>query len=341
MKKLVLLILVTFVSLSFVGCGSSGSSSTATLEDTLLSAVKDKTVDLDFDISLSNSFAASIRAAGLRGDTTPFNLASATVTVYKFENGARVSTVYYSFQASDITPNDSAIRATLSLNADKEMLKALLLAENYEIVVTIADNPILKSLFTITTQQKINAISGDEIACNVNPDSTAKAMLFEKMKADDATVTFSNFLSNFNESQIASLTLQIETLLSSGINIYNGAEFANSINQYLTQAVHAFQQRGQLYSIAGTVSGTGLVGTGTTIIYDLRVEDASTGEIVQGDLSYAVLTGSSINYLLTLPAGSYKIKVFTDPGNELRYESTTLTVPQNADEGLTHDIIIP
>lgn len=271
----------------------------------------------------------------------PFSLGSATVTLYKFDNGARVSNVFYKFNPSELNSNSGAITATLPLHADIEVIKELLLAENYEIEVKVNDNPILKSLFSITTEQKIAAINGDEIPCSVNPDSTAKAMLFEKLKADDPTVTFSNFLSNFNEDQIASLTLQIETLLLEGINIYNGAEFANSINQYLTQAAHAFEQRGQLYSITGTVSGTGLVGTGTTIIYTVRAEDTSTGEIVQGDLSYAVLTGSSANYLLALPAGSYKIKVFTSPVDQLRYESPILTVPQNIDEGLTHNITIP
>ena len=337
LKKLVLLALATFVTLFFVGCGSSGSSSTTGSNDDLLSLIKGKTVDLAFDISLSNTYAAS-----LRGDVSvPFSLGSATVTLYKFYNDARVSSVFYEFNSSDLIPSNERITATLPLHADTEVIKELLLAENYEIEVKVNDNPILKSLFSITTEQKIAAINGDEIPCSVNPDSTAKAMLFEKLKADDPTVTFSNFLSNFNEDQIASLTLQIETLLLEGINIYNGAEFANSINQYLTQAAHAFEQRGQLYSITGTVSGTGLVGTGTTIIYTVRAEDTSTGEIVQGDLSYAVLTGSSASYLLALPAGSYKIKVFTSPVDQLRYESPILTVPQNIDEGLTHNITIP
>lgn len=214
------------------------------------------------------------------------------------------------------------------------------MAENYEIEVKVNDNPILKSLFSITTERKIAAINGDEIPCSVNPDSTAKAMLFEKLKADDETVTFSNFLSNFEEDQIASLTLQIETLLSEGINIYNGDGFTNSITQYLNQAAHAFQQPGQLYGITGTVSGTGLTGVGTTIIYTVRAEDTSTSELVQGDLTSAVLTESRHSYVLTLPAGSYKIKVLTSPGDQLYYESPILTVPQNVDEGLIHNITI-
>jgi len=226
------------------------------------------------------------------------------------------------------------------LHADTEVIKELLLAENYEIEVKVNNNPILKSLFSITTEQKIAAINGDEIPCSVNPDSTAKAMLFEKLKADDETVTFSNFLSNFEEDQIASLTLQIETLLSEGINIYNGDGFTNSITQYLNQAAHGFQRPGQLYGITGTVSGTGLTGVGTTTIYDVRAEDTSTGALVQGDLTSAVLTGSHHHYILALPAGSYKIQVFTFPGNELRYQSPILTVPQNVDEGLIHNITI-
>ena len=140
------------------------------------------------------------------------------------------------------------------------------------------------ALFSITTKQKIDAINGDEIPCSVNPDSTAKAMLFEKLKADDAPVTFSDFLSSFNDNQIASLTLQIERLLSEGINIYNGGEFADPINQCINQAVHAFQQP-KLYGITGTVSGTGLVGTGTTTIYLVKAEDTSTGEIVRGSMA--------------------------------------------------------
>lgn len=213
------------------------------------------------------------------------------------------------------------------------------MAENYEIEVKVNDNPILKSLFSITTERKIAAINGDEIPCSVNPDSTAKAMLFEKLKADDETVTFSDFLSSFDNDQIASLTLQIETLLSEGINIYNGNEFTNSITQYLNQAVHAFQQP-KLYGITGTVSGTGLTGVGTNIIYTVRAEDTSTGELVQGDLTSAVLTESRHSYVLTLPAGSYKIKVLTSPGDQLYYESPILTVPQNVDEGLIHNITI-
>lgn len=269
-------------------------------------------------------------------------MGSATVTLYKFDNGARVSSVFYEFNSSDLIPSNEGITATLPLHADIEVIKEILLAENYEIEVKVNDNPILKSLFSITTEQKIAAINnGDEIPCSVNPDSTAKAMLFEKLKADDPTVTFSNFLSSFDNDQIASLTLQIETLLSEGINIYNGDEFTNSITQYLNQAVHAFQQPGQLYGITGTVSGTGLTGVGTNIIYTVRAEDTSTGELVQGDLTSAVLNESSHSYVLTLPAGSYKIKVFTFPGNELRYQSPILTVPQNVDEGLIHNITIP
>lgn len=341
MKKLVLLALATFVTLFFVGCGSSGSSSTTGSNDDLLSLIKGKTVDLAFDISLSNSYAAT-----LRGDVpVPFSLGSATVTLYKFDNGARVSNVFYKFNPSELNSNSGAITATLPLHADTEVIKELLLAENYEIEVKVNNNPILKSLFSITTEQKIAAINGDEIPCSVNPDSTAKAMLFEKLKADDPTVTFSNFLSNFEEDQIASLTLQIETLLSEGTNIYNGAEFASSITQYLNQAVqavHAFQQPGQLYGITGTVSGTGLTGVGTTIIYNVRAKDTSTGALVQGDLTSAVLTESSHSYVLTLPAGSYKIQVFTYPGDRLCYESPIiLTVPHNVDEGLTHNITIP
>ena len=271
----------------------------------------------------------------------PFSLGSATVTLYKFYNDARVSSVFYEFNSSDLIPSNERITATLPLHADTEMIKELLLAENYEIEVKVNNNPILKSLFSITTEQKIAAINGDEIPCSVNPDSTAKAMLFEKLKADDATVTFSTFLSNFDNDQIASLTLQIETLLSGGINIYEGDDFTNSITQYLNQAAHAFQQRGQLYGITGTVSGTGLTGVGTDIIYTVRAQDTSTGELVQGDLSSAVLTESSYFYVLTLPAGSYIIKVFTDPEDRLCYQSPILTVPQNVDEGLTHDIIIP
>ena len=271
----------------------------------------------------------------------PFSLGSATVTLYKFYNDARVSSVFYEFNSSDLIPSNEGITATLPLHADTEVIKELLLAENYEIEVKVNNNPILKSLFSITTEQKIAAINGDEIPCSVNPDSTAKAMLFEKLKADDATVTFSTFLSSFDNDQIASLTLQIETLLSEGRDIYNGTEFTNSITQYLNQAAHAFQQPGQpLYGITGTVSGTGLTGVGTNIIYTVRAEDTSTGELVQGDLTSAVLTGSSDRYVLTLPAGSYKIQVFTFPENERRYESPPLTVPQNVDEGLTHDIII-
>lgn len=272
----------------------------------------------------------------------PFSLGSATVTLYKFYNDARVSSVFYEFNSSDLIPSNEGITATLPLHADTEVIKELLLAENYEIEVKVNNNPILKSLFSITTEQKIAAINNDdEITCSVNPDSTAKAMLFEKLKADDETVTFSDFLSSFNDNQIASLTLQIETLLSEGINIYNGDEFTNSITQYLNQAAHAFQQPGQLYGITGTVSGTGLTGVGTDIIYTVRAQDTSTGELVQGDLSSAVLTESSYFYVLTLPAGSYIIKVFTDPEDRLCYQSPTLTVPQNVDEGLTHDIIIP
>lgn len=269
----------------------------------------------------------------------PFSLGSATVTLYKFYNDARVSSVFYEFNSSDLIPSNEGITATLPLHADTEVIKELLLAENYEIEVKVNNNPILKSLFSITTEQKIAAINGDEIPCSVNPDSTAKAMLFEKLKADDETVTFSDFLSSFNDNQIASLTLQIETLLSEGINIYDGDDFTNSITQYLNQAAHAFQQPGQLYGITGTVSGTGLTGVGTNIIYTVRAKDTSTDALVQGDLTSAVLTESS--HVLTLPAGSYKIQVFTFPENELRYESPTLTVPQNVDEGLTHDIIIP
>lgn len=337
MKKLVLLALATFVTLFFVGCGSSGSSSTTGSNDDLLSLIKGKTVDLAFDISLSNSYAAS-----LRGDVSvPFSLGSATVTLYKFYNDARVSSVFYEFNSSDLITSNEGITATLPLHADTEVIKELLLAENYEIEVKVNNNPILKSLFSITTEQKIAAINGDEIPCSVNPDSTAKAMLFEKLKADDETVTFSDFLSSFNDNQIASLTLQIETLLSEGINIYYGTEFTNSITQYLNQAAHAFQQPGQLYGITGTVSGTGLTGVGTNIIYTVRAEDTSTGELVQGDLTSAVLTESSHSYVLALPAGSYKIKVFTDPEDQLCYQSPILTVPQNVDEGLTHDIIIP
>ncbi|MFA5598667.1 MAG: hypothetical protein WDA26_13980, partial [Pusillimonas sp.] len=184
MKKIVLLVLATFVTLLFVGCGSSGSSSITGANDDLLSLIKGKTVDLFFDISISNSTAAS-----LRGDIAePFSLGSAIVTLYKFNNNARDTNVYYEFNSSDLIPSNEGITATLPLHADTEMIKELLLAENYEIEVKVNNNPILKSLFSITTEQKIAAINGDEIPCSVNPDSTAKAMLFEKLKADDATV---------------------------------------------------------------------------------------------------------------------------------------------------------
>ncbi|MFA5598148.1 MAG: hypothetical protein WDA26_11350, partial [Pusillimonas sp.] len=81
-------------------------------------------------------------------------------------------------------------------------------------------------------------------------------------------------------------------------------------------------------------------GVGTTPIYNVRAEDTSTGALVQGDLTSAVLTESSHFYVLTLPAGSYIIKVFTDSEDKLCYRSPILTVPQNVDEGLTHDISI-
>ncbi len=106
-------------------------------------------------------------------------LGSATVTLYKFYNDARVSSVFYEFNSSDLIPSNERITATLPLHADTEVNKRALLAENYEIEVKVNNNPILKSLFSITTEQKIAAINGDEIPCSVNPDSTAKAMLFK------------------------------------------------------------------------------------------------------------------------------------------------------------------
>ena len=104
----------------------------------------------------------------------PFSLGSATVTLYKFYNDARVSSVFYEFNSSDLIPSNERITATLPLHADTEVIKELLLAENYEIEVKVNNNPILKSLFSITTEQKIAAINGGEIPCSVNPSQRQK-----------------------------------------------------------------------------------------------------------------------------------------------------------------------